>query len=91
MDQQCDNCGQKDSCQTIYQKLGSSKSPPITLKVVQAFLLPLVLFVIALTVAEKLLAERVAEPLGKNVLALVTAAVVISLYLLILKLWRNRH
>lgn len=91
MDQQCDSCGQKDHCQEVYRKLGSSKSPPVTLKIIQAFLLPLVLFIIVLAVAEKLLAERIANPLGKNVLALAAAAVVISLYLLILKLWRIKH
>ena len=91
MDQQCNNCGQKNSCQEVYRKLGSSKSPPVTLKVVQAFLLPLVLFIIALAGAEKLLAERLASPLGRNILALAAAVVVICLYLLILKLWRIRH
>ncbi|MBN1788530.1 MAG: hypothetical protein JW806_09090 [Sedimentisphaerales bacterium] len=91
MDQQCDSCGQKDSCQEVYQRLGNSKSPPVTLKVIQAFLLPLVLFIITLAVAERLLAERQVGPLGKNLLALAAAAAVISLYLLILKLWRVGH
>ena len=91
MDQQCDNCGQKNSCQEVYHKLGRSKSPPVTLKVVQAFLLPLVLFIITLAGAEHLFAGRFNSPLGRNMLALAAAAAVICLYLLVLKLWRVRH
>ena len=91
MDQQCKNCGQKESCQEIFEKLGSSKSPPVLLVVVQAFLLPLVLFIAALIIAEKLLGERPASQLGRNVISLAAAAVVVCLYLAVLKLWRSKH
>lgn len=86
MDNHCDSCGQKDSCRTIYGKLGSSKSPPILLKVITALLLPLVFFVATVAAAEKFFFEGIANSLLRNVLSLAAAIVVVGLYLAILKL-----
>jgi hypothetical protein len=89
MDQQCKNCGQKDSCKEVFKELGSLKKPSILLKVVQAFLLPLIFFIIALAAAEKVLAEKIASSLGKNLLALAAAVTVVFLYLLTLKFFQR--
>jgi hypothetical protein len=86
MDQQCKNCGQKENCRQVFEKLGSSKAPSVLPKVIQAFLLPPVLFIVALAAAEKLLAERLANPLGRNLLALAAGTIVVCLYLAVLKL-----
>ena len=91
MDQQCKNCGQKESCREAFEKLGSSKSPPVLLKAIQAFLLPLVFFIAALAAAEKLLAERLASQLGRNIISLAAAVAVVCLYLAVLKLWRHKN
>ncbi|MGB8226326.1 MAG: hypothetical protein WCE45_05605 [Sedimentisphaerales bacterium] len=91
MDKQCKDCGQKDSCREVFKELGNLKGPSVLLKVVQAFLLPLIFFIIALAVAEKVLAERIASSLGKNLLALAAAVAVVFLYLMILKFWRSRN
>lgn len=91
MDRQCDNCGQKNSCQAVYEKLGKSKSPSILLKVIMAILLPLFFFIVTIAAMEKILSERIAGSSGRNILALAAAVVVVSLYLLILKLWRIKH
>ncbi len=91
VDQQCKNCGQKESCQQIFEKLSGSKAPPILLKVVQAFLLPLILFIVVLAAMEKALAERISSSLGRNLLALVTGVMVVCLYLAVLRLWRSNH
>jgi hypothetical protein len=91
MDQQCKNCGQKESCREAFEKLGSSKTSLVLLKAVQAFLLPLVFFIAALAAAEKLLGERPASQFGRNVISLAAATVVVCLYLAVLKLWRSKH
>jgi uncharacterized membrane protein (DUF485 family) len=91
MDRQCDNCGQKNSCQAIYEKLGKSRSPSILLKVITAMLLPLFFFIVTIAATEKILSERIAGSSGRNILALAAAVVVVSLYLSILKLWRIKH
>jgi hypothetical protein len=86
MDKHCDDCGQKDSCKTIYGKLGSSKAPPVLLNVVMALLLPLIFFIGTIVAAEKFFFEKIANSLWRNVLSLFTAIVVVGLYLAILKL-----
>ena len=91
MDQQCKDCGQKDSCREAFKELGNLKGPSVLLKVVQAFLLPLIFFIISLAVAENVLAERVASSLGKNFLALAAAVAVVFLYLMVLKFWRSKN
>ncbi|MDD5133862.1 MAG: hypothetical protein PHP01_00445 [Phycisphaerae bacterium] len=91
MDRQCDNCGQKNSCQAIYEKLGKSKSPSILLKVITAILLPLIFFIVTIAATEKIFSERITNSSGRNMLALVTAVAVVGLYLLILKLWSAKH
>ena len=89
MDKHCDNCGQKNSCQAVYEKLGNSKTPPVLLKIVTALLLPLVFFVVTVVAAEKIFFERITNPSWRNVLALVAAIAVVCLYLLIFKFLRR--
>jgi hypothetical protein len=91
MDQQCKNCDQKERCREVFEKLGNSKAPPVLMKVIQAFLLPLVLFIAALAVMGKILAERPANSFGRDITALAAAAFVVFLYLMILKLWRRKN
>ncbi len=89
MDQQCKDCSQKDRCSQVFKEFGGSKGPSVLLKVVQAFLLPLVLFIIVLAGAEKLLAERINSLLGRSLLALAAAAAIVFLYLMVLKFRRS--
>ena len=91
MDRRCNNCDQKERCQEVFKELGNLKGPSVLPKVVQAFLLPLIFFIISLAVAENVLAERVASSLGKNLLALAAAAAVVFLYLMVLKFWRSKN
>jgi len=89
MDKHCDNCGQKESCKTIYGKLGDSKLPPVLLNVVIALLLPLIFFISTIVAAEKFFFEKITNSLWRNLFSLAAAIVVVGLYLLILKLCSN--
>lgn len=91
MEQQCKKCSQKESCREVFERLGGSKASPMLLKAVQAFLLPLILFIVALAVAEEVLAERLSSSLGRSLLAIVTGVIVVCLYLAVLRLWRGKH
>jgi hypothetical protein len=57
MEQQhfCQDCHQKDDCQEIYRRLGGSKCPPVFLKVIVAFLLPMVIFIISIAIFDRIL------------------------------------
>jgi len=55
----CQQCGRRDDCQDVYQKLGGSKGPSLVSKVVVAFAVPLLFFIICLAVSERLLGETI--------------------------------
>ena len=52
----CQECNQRRNCQEIYEQLGNTKSPSVVLKVVAAFLLPLMVFIASLVAFERILA-----------------------------------
>jgi len=52
----CQDCTQKRDCQGIYEQLGGTPGPSVTLNVILAFLLPLLVFIVSLAVFEKVLA-----------------------------------
>jgi hypothetical protein len=55
----CRNCYQKHDCQEKYRQLGEIKSPPITFKIIVAFLLPLLVFIVSLAVFETFFSKSV--------------------------------
>ncbi len=89
--QHCQTCGQRHNCQEIYRQMSNSKAPNVLSKVIQAFVVPLIIFIIALAVSEKFLAEKLQSEAGKTFAALAISVSVILLYLVILKLWRRKN
>jgi len=77
MDEQgfCHTCKQKNDCRNVYRTVGHAESPPVTAKVVLAFLLPLVVFIVSLGVSERMLAEVVQR---ENVLTAVSFLLALS-------------
>ena len=55
----CQDCIQKHDCKRIYEQLGGSSCESVTLKVILAFLLPLIVFIVSLAVFERVLAGAV--------------------------------
>lgn len=55
----CEGCDQSNKCQEISRKLGNVKGPSVALKVIVAFLLPLVVFIVSLAVFERVFANRI--------------------------------
>ncbi|MHC4124281.1 MAG: hypothetical protein ACYSSI_11960, partial [Planctomycetota bacterium] len=53
----CQSCGQKHLCQQIYERLGSFKGPSIVSKTINAFLLPLIVFILSLAIYSKVLSK----------------------------------
>jgi hypothetical protein len=53
----CHNCAQRHDCRQIYSQLGDSAGLSVVWKTVVAFLVPIAVFIAALTVFEKFLAE----------------------------------
>ncbi len=61
MDEQkfCKQCSQSKDCQSIYQRLGSVKGPSIVVKVIVAFLLPLIVFIGSLAIFERIFSRTI--------------------------------
>jgi hypothetical protein len=89
--QQCQNCEQRHNCQEVYRQMSDSKTPKVLSKTIQAFLVPLVIFIFVLAAAEKILAETLTSEAGKNFAALVMAVSAVFLYLVILNFWRRKN
>lgn len=50
----CQQCNQRQDCGQVYEQLGKIEGPSIVRKVVLAFLLPLVVFIVSLAVFERM-------------------------------------
>ncbi len=72
----CQECSQKGSCQQAFEKLGNSKGPSVAIKSILAFLLPLVIFIAALAVFEKVLQKNAG-------ISFLLAAGLTSIYILV--------
>ncbi len=72
----CDNCNQKHDCGSIYQKLGNTNGPSVVVKVVVAFLLPLVIFIISLAIFEEIFTKTISSQFVQTALSMVSALIV---------------
>ena len=52
----CQDCHQKHNCQEVYRQLSHATCPSITRKVIGAFLLPMVIFIVSLAFFYKIFA-----------------------------------
>ncbi len=59
----CQDCHQKHDCQEVYRQLGHATCPSVVRKVIAAFLLPLIVFIISLAVFDEIIAAA-----GGNIL-----------------------
>ena len=55
----CHHCDQKHDCQKVYEQLGNVKGPSVVFKVIVAFLLPVVVFIVSLAVFEEIFTKAV--------------------------------
>jgi hypothetical protein len=81
----CDGCSYAHTCREVPGQLGSAEGPSVASKVVIAFLLPLVMFIVALGVFDGLLEETVAGPY-QTPLALVLALSVTATIMLVVRI-----
>lgn len=88
---QCQNCGQRHTCREVYRQMSDPKAPNVLWKVIQAFVVPLVIFILVLAVSEKLLAKKLQSEESRTLAAFAVSVSAILLYLVILKFWRRKN
>jgi hypothetical protein len=53
----CHGCTKKSECQKVYEKMGNIQGESVVLKVLAAFLLPILVFIVSLAGFDKILAK----------------------------------
>jgi glucan phosphoethanolaminetransferase (alkaline phosphatase superfamily) len=86
----CEGCDQSSKCQEIFRKLGSIKGPSFTLKVIVAFLLPLIVFIVSLAIFERVFARSIGAEGLRTVISLLMATLVTFVFILGIKLIGKR-
>jgi hypothetical protein len=86
----CSHCGQRQTCQDVYRKLGNIKGPSVVLKVIIAFLLPLVIFIGTLTIFEEILKGKIASEPVQTILVFLLALSVSAIFISIIRTVNKR-
>jgi uncharacterized protein YqhQ len=89
-DKHCNRCHNKHDCQSIYQTLGRSNAPNVTLHVILAFIMPVLVFVFSLAVSDRILETIFENSLFKTVVGAVLALIVTFIYLFIVRLFYSK-
>ena len=86
----CEDCKQKHDCRRIYEQLGDVEGPSVVVKVIVAFLLPLVVFIVSLAVFQEILAKAISTQRVQTALSLLLALLVTFVCILIVRVIRKR-
>jgi len=86
----CENCKQKNNCQEVYRRLGDVKGPSVVVKVITAFLLPLVVFIVTLAVSERFLAGAISNEQLQTALSYLLALLSSFICILIVRVIHRR-
>lgn len=86
----CQDCYQKHDCQKVYEQLGHSDGSSIALRVVIAFLLPIVIFIIFLAISDKIFSGIDINERFRTVLSFLLSLLVTFIYLLFAKFLDKR-
>ena len=75
----CQGCIQRGRCQEAYERLGGFRGPSVVSKVLIAFLMPMVVFIVCLAVLERVLPMAGIQSGLKSVISLLGSLAVVAL------------
>jgi len=87
----CQDCIQKHDCKRVYEQLGDSPGESVTLKVIIAFLLPLIVFIVTLAVSERVIFRAINIEGVRIALSFLLALITTSVYVLITRVFDKQH
>ena len=82
----CQECRQKCNCQNVYQQLGEIQGRSVVVKVIVAFLLPLVVFIISLAVFGRVFNDLILQEQLRMVMSVLPAFLVTFVVILVIRL-----
>jgi hypothetical protein len=91
----CENCGYQHShgncCMDLYQKLGWTKGPSVVSKVLLAFLVPLLMFIISLVLASYILSIFKIKDYMKTLSSFLAALAVTFVFVQLIRVFNEQH
>jgi len=85
----CDLCRHKHNCSEVYEHLGKAEGPGVGFKVFVALFMPIVVFIVSLTVFGKLAAEISASEKLETAIIFLLSLTATALIMLVIKLIRH--
>ncbi len=79
----CSNCDKAHDCKSIYEQMGKAEGPSVVKKVIVVFLLPVIVFVVCLVVADKKLVAVTGNEHVRILLGVLFSGLVSFVYVLI--------
>ena len=89
-DKNCSSCKDSHNCSAVYGQIGNAKGPSVAMKVVVAFLLPIIIFIITLAVSENWLKSVFDNKNMPSAIGAVIALIAVVVYIFAVRLLRNR-
>ena len=86
----CSNCGQRQGCRQAYEQLGSLAGASVVMRVITAFLLPLLVFVVGVVFFDYLLGDVVKSTNARTVVSFLPAVSLSFVWILVVRFARNR-
>lgn len=89
----CDKCGQKLSCREAFRRLGKIQGKSIVRSILAAFVLPLVVFIAALAITQRLLEKYIDSAGLRTAVALLVAIAVAAVCVMTVRMigkWLGR-
>jgi anaerobic C4-dicarboxylate transporter len=81
----CKSCSQKATCKEVYRALGSQKGPSVGFRSFFAFLVPIVVFIVALAVFEEFLPRWIESQLIRKLAGFIAALAVAAISVLVVR------
>lgn len=89
-DKQCDKCPDKHTCKEAYQQLGQYKGPSVIAKAMLVFLLPLVVFIAAVSIGQHFLVHQVESTKLRMFLSFLIAVIFTFIVILVTSFLSNK-
>ena len=85
-DEFCSNCKNTDTCKAVYEQLGKVKGPSIAFKAFAVFLMPIVVFIVALALIQNSFPGIISSPELRTILNFVVGFGAAFVFVLILRI-----
>ncbi len=84
-DEFCSHCPNTHSCKAMYEQLGKAKGPSVAVKAFAVFLMPIIVFIIALALFQNIFSDIISSPNIRTLVNFVLAFGAAFVFVLVLR------